>query len=217
MVQVDAGLCIGCGNCVSMCPYGARTVDSEKRVVEKCTLCTPYLERGEQPACVQNCLAGCRHVGDISDPKSELSQLVAARKAAPLTSAQVQVGPQVYYAPADARARILARPETIKLPTSTMLSRLWQGGTRPLAQYAVPPLVALVGLGGLAINLRLRKVQAEKKASDEVAAAQQDATAPQPSAASSARWRRPRPSSFVTAGACAFCIGSTPAPGCSCS
>lgn len=173
VVQVDADLCIGCGNCVSMCPYSARTVDHEKHVVEKCNLCTPYLARGEQPACVQNCLASCRHVGDISDPKSEVSQLIRQRKAQPLQSAQVKIGPQVYYAPAEARARILAQPETIKLPQSTLLSRIWQQGSRPLAQYAVPPLVALVGLGGLAINLRLRKVKAEQEASDEAAAAQQ--------------------------------------------
>lgn len=176
VVMVDSDLCIGCGNCVPMCPYDARTVDNAKQVVEKCNLCAPYVARGEQPACVQTCLAECRHFGDLDDPKSPAATMIAARQAKPLTSAEVKIGPKVYYAPEHKRQHILAQKDVIRKPERTALSSLWQGASRPIARYAVPPLVALTGLGGLMINLRMRKERAKTEAAadagDQAAAAQ---------------------------------------------
>ena len=105
---VDAEVCIGCGNCISACPYGARHADARQGIVEKCNFCAPYVARGEQPACVTTCLAECRHFGDLDDPGGELVKLIRAREAAPLTTAKLQIGPKVYYAPPEARARVLA-------------------------------------------------------------------------------------------------------------
>ena len=85
IVLVDEERCIGCGLCAWACPYGARELDPVGGVMKKCTLCVdriyneniPAEER--QPACVNACPAGARHFGDLADPDSNVSQLVAER------------------------------------------------------------------------------------------------------------------------------------------
>ncbi len=64
--------------CIAACPYGARSFNPENKVVEKCTLCRHLQEVGEQPACVKACCANARFFGDIDDPESEVSKVLAA-------------------------------------------------------------------------------------------------------------------------------------------
>ena len=85
IVLVDEALCIGCGLCAWACPYGARELDPVGGVMKKCTLCIdriyneniPPAER--EPACVRSCPAKARHFGDLADPQSGVSRLVAER------------------------------------------------------------------------------------------------------------------------------------------
>lgn len=41
MLEIDKGLCIGCGLCISVCPAGAITLEYGKATInpELCTLC----------------------------------------------------------------------------------------------------------------------------------------------------------------------------------
>ena len=85
IVLVDEAKCIGCKLCSWACPYGAREFDSDAGVMKKCTLCVDriYNENLEEidrmPACVSTCPAGARHFGDLGDPESNVSRLVAER------------------------------------------------------------------------------------------------------------------------------------------
>lgn len=155
VVIVDKDVCIGCGNCVPMCPYGARSPDPDKGIVEKCNLCAPYVAQGGEPACVTTCLAECRHFGDLDDTEGPLAKLIRERGAKTLTTADVDVGPKVYYAPEDKRQQVLAH-DVVRQPTATWLTKVWQGATRPVAQMGVPAFALLAGAGGLLINLRNR-------------------------------------------------------------
>ena len=49
-VQIDKSRCIGCQFCAMSCPYGVRYLNTEERVVEKCTLCEQRIAQGELPA-----------------------------------------------------------------------------------------------------------------------------------------------------------------------
>jgi Fe-S-cluster-containing dehydrogenase component len=85
IVLVDDALCIGCKLCSWACPYGAREYDVEVGVMKKCTLCIDriYNEAFEPedrvPACVKTCPVSARHFGDLGDPDSPVSLLVAER------------------------------------------------------------------------------------------------------------------------------------------
>ena len=85
IVLVNADICIGCKLCSWACPDGAREFDQDQGVMKKCTLCIDRIynenlaEAERLPACVMVCPTSARHFGDLADPDSAVSELVAAR------------------------------------------------------------------------------------------------------------------------------------------
>jgi Fe-S-cluster-containing dehydrogenase component len=104
IVLVEEDRCIGCKLCSWACPYGAREYDGTEGVMKKCTLCIDriYNEAMEEvarvPACVSTCPATARHFGDLGDPDSDVSKLVAARGGVDLMP-EMQTKPTNKYLP----------------------------------------------------------------------------------------------------------------------
>lgn len=78
IVLVHHDECTGCKACIASCPYDARFVHPEG-YVDKCTFCIHRVQQGLDPACVAVCPTKCMHFGDLDDPNSEVSKLLAAR------------------------------------------------------------------------------------------------------------------------------------------
>ena len=100
IVVVDSGLCIGCKYCVQACPYDARFLNPVTGFADKCDFCIHRVSNGLVPSCVNSCVGGARIFGDISDPTSEISRLLATN---PTTVLRPGKGtePNVYYIGAD--------------------------------------------------------------------------------------------------------------------
>ena len=96
LVLVDADDCIGCGYCILACPYNARYLHPEKRVVDKCTMCAHRVDAGRVPACVETCPSKVRTFGDLEDPKSPLRTLLSTRRYE-VKKPQTGNDPHLYY------------------------------------------------------------------------------------------------------------------------
>jgi Fe-S-cluster-containing dehydrogenase component len=95
IVLVTHEKCIGCKACLASCPYGARFVHPEG-YIDKCTFCVHRVEKGQDPACVAVCPTHCMTFGDVEDPYSKASQLLASHKFHALLP-EAGTKPQVYY------------------------------------------------------------------------------------------------------------------------
>jgi len=81
IVIIDPVKAKGQQQIVSGCPYRVIEWNEEKQVPQKCIFCAHMLDKGEKvPRCVESCPTGALIFGDLDDPKSEISKLMATGK-----------------------------------------------------------------------------------------------------------------------------------------
>ena len=80
IVEFDSNVCIGCKACMQACPYDAIYIDPENHTAAKCHYCGHRTEIGLEPACVVVCPEHAIIAGDLDDPSSEISHLLATEK-----------------------------------------------------------------------------------------------------------------------------------------
>jgi len=96
-------LCIGCGYCFYACPFGAPQYPQagnfgSRGKMDKCTFCAHRLDAGLLPACVETCVGEARVIGDLNDPHSQISQLLATNKTdIKVLKPTANTSPRVFY------------------------------------------------------------------------------------------------------------------------
>ncbi len=100
IVLVHKDRCIGCKICMAACPYNARFLHPDEKIVDKCTFCEHRVDQGVVPSCVNTCQGSARIFGDLNDPDSEVARLVA-RESVQVLKAELGTKPRVFYIAAD--------------------------------------------------------------------------------------------------------------------
>lgn len=80
IVEFDKDACIGCKACMQACPYDAIHIDPETGTAAKCHYCAHRTDLGLEPACVVVCPEHAIIAGDMNDPESEISRVLAKNK-----------------------------------------------------------------------------------------------------------------------------------------
>ncbi|MGI6071456.1 MAG: 4Fe-4S dicluster domain-containing protein [Lachnospiraceae bacterium] len=66
---------------VNTCPYRVIYWNEELQIPQKCDMCAHLLDKGyKEPRCVELCPTDALVFGDLNDPESEISKLVAEKK-----------------------------------------------------------------------------------------------------------------------------------------
>ena len=79
IVIIDPVKAKGKKEIISSCPYRVIYWNEALEVPQKCTLCAHLLDQGwKEPRCVEACPTGALVFGDLDDPNSEVSKLVAS-------------------------------------------------------------------------------------------------------------------------------------------
>ena len=78
IVDFDGSRCIGCKSCMQACPYDALYVNPYTNTAEKCNFCAHRVDVGLEPACVIVCPVEAIVAGDLDNPATKISQLIAS-------------------------------------------------------------------------------------------------------------------------------------------
>jgi len=96
IVIIDPKKAVGQRQIVDACPYHVIFWNEEKQLPQKCTFCVQRLEEGKIPKCVQVCPSQALIFGDLDDPKSDVSKIMASGKTEALNRGR-KAKPRVYY------------------------------------------------------------------------------------------------------------------------
>ena len=133
--------CIGCGYCITGCPFNIPRISKKDRKAYKCTLCSDRVSVGLEPACVKTCPTGAIVFGTKDDMKQHAAERIEDLKSrgfdnAGLYDPQGVGGTHVMYVlhHADRPQLYSGLPDKPKI--SAMVG-LWKGATKPLALFAI--------------------------------------------------------------------------------
>jgi formate dehydrogenase iron-sulfur subunit len=133
--------CIGCGNCITGCPFDIPRISKKDDKAYKCTLCSDRVSVGLEPACVKACPTGAIHFGSKEDMLEYGGERVVELKSRGFENAGVYDpagvgGTHVMYVLQHAD-----QPELYHgLPNNPKISAwvsLWKGAAKPLALAAM--------------------------------------------------------------------------------
>lgn len=140
--------CIGCGYCVTGCPFDVPRISEKDKKAYKCTLCSDRIAVGQEPACAKTCPTGAIVFGTKEDMQHHAAERIEDLKSRGFENAGLYDpagvgGTHVMYVLHHAD-----KPELYSdLPKDPQISpmvSLWKGVAKPLGVAAMA-LTALIG------------------------------------------------------------------------
>jgi formate dehydrogenase iron-sulfur subunit len=133
--------CIGCGYCITGCPFNVPRISKKDNKAYKCTLCSDRVSVGLEPACIKSCPTGALVFGSKDDMKAHAAERVEDLKSRGFQNAGLYdpagvSGTHVMYVLHHADQPQLYN----NLPLDPQISstvRLWKGFVKPLAVAAM--------------------------------------------------------------------------------
>ena len=167
--------CIGCGYCVTGCPFNVPRISQKDKKAYKCTLCSDRVAVGQEPACVKTCPTGAIMFGTKQAMKDQAEERIADLKERGFEKAGLYDpagvgGTHVMYVlhHADTPSLYHGLPDEPKI--SPMVS-VWKGITKPLAMVAL----GAAALGGLLHFITKGPNEVSKELEDEMERKDQEA------------------------------------------
>ncbi|MGH9540799.1 MAG: 4Fe-4S dicluster domain-containing protein [Terriglobales bacterium] len=114
IIDFDSSRCVGCKACMQACPYDALYLDPASNTAAKCNFCAHRVERGLEPACVIVCPTQAILAGDLDDPSSNVSRVIAEQTTTVLKP-EKGTAPKLHYV---ALAEPLLHPERLQRPAT---------------------------------------------------------------------------------------------------
>jgi len=140
--------CIGCGYCITGCPFNVPRISQKDNKAYKCTLCSDRVAVGMEPACIKACPTGALVFGSKDDMIHHAEGRIADLKVrgyqnAGLYDPQGVGGTHVMYVLQHADQPELYH-DLPKDPQISPMVSLWKGVTKPLMSFGLG-LAALAG------------------------------------------------------------------------
>ncbi len=137
IVDFNQDHCIGCGYCITGCPFDIPRISEKDKKAYKCTLCSDRVSVGLEPACVKTCPTGAIVFGSKEDMKEHAAGRIADLKERGFDQAGLYDpdgvgGTHVMYVLHHADQPSLYN-DLPNEPTISPLVSLWKGVTKPLA------------------------------------------------------------------------------------
>lgn len=148
IVQYENGIvdfheenCIGCGYCITGCPFNIPRISKNDNKAYKCTLCSDRVAVGQEPACVKTCPTGAIRFGERDAMLHFAEDRVTELKGRGFDNAGVYNpqgvgGTHVVYVlhHADKPQEYSNLP---KDPKISMFTEVWKGFLKPLSTFGI--------------------------------------------------------------------------------
>jgi formate dehydrogenase iron-sulfur subunit len=140
--------CIGCGYCITGCPFNIPRISKKDSKAYKCTLCSDRVSVGLEPACVKTCPTGALVFGSKEDMIHHAEERIVDLKSRGFQNAGLYDPPGVGGTHVMYVLQHADMPEIYNgLPKDPQISpmvALWKGALKPILSFGLG-LVALAG------------------------------------------------------------------------
>ena len=148
IVDFHEEACIGCGYCITGCPFNVPRISQKDKKAYKCTLCSDRVAVGQEPACVKTCPTGAIMFGTKKAMQDQAAERIVDLKERGFAHAGLYDpagvgGTHVMYVlhHADKPSLYAGLPDAPKVSPMVVV---WKGLAKPLALAGIA-LTALAG------------------------------------------------------------------------